>query len=58
MDVALWMQEDGTGIFGSLVFATEVFDVATMQRVAKHLVVRTGTHDQVVASNWAESCSA
>ena len=41
MDLALWMQEDGTGIFGSLIFATDVFDAATMQGMAKHFVVRT-----------------
>ena len=41
MDLALWMQEDGTGIFGSLIFAPDIFDIATMQRMAKHFVVRT-----------------
>lgn len=41
MDLALWMQEDGTGIFGSLIFATDIFDAATMQSMAKHFVVRT-----------------
>ena len=41
MDLALWMQEDGTGIFGSLIFATDIFDAATIQGMAKCFVVRT-----------------
>ena len=41
MDLGMWMQEDGTGIFGSLLYAMDIFNAATMQGMAKHFVVRT-----------------
>ena len=40
MDLTLWMQEDGTGIFGALLFATDIFDAGTIQRMANNFVVR------------------
>ena len=40
MDLALWMQEDGTGIFGALLFATDVFDAGTIRRMVSNYVVR------------------
>ena len=44
MDLALWMQEDGTGIFGSLIFAMDIFDAATIHGMAKCFVVRKIFH--------------
>ena len=41
MDLALWMQEDGTDISGSIIFATEIFDQTTIDGMAKHFLVRT-----------------
>ena len=41
MDLGMWLQEDGTGIFGSLLYAMDIFNAATMQGMAKHFVVRT-----------------
>lgn len=41
MDLALWMQEDGIDIFGSIIFATEIFDQTTVDGMAKHFLVRT-----------------
>ena len=40
MDLALWLQEDGTGIFGALLFATDVFDAGTIRRMVSNYVVR------------------
>ena len=43
MDLTLWMQEDGTGIFGALLFATDIFDAGTIQRMVSNFVVRAHT---------------
>ena len=40
MDLALWMQEDGTNIFGALIVATDIFNKSTVDRMVKHFVVR------------------
>ena len=40
MDLTLWMQEDGTGIFGALLFATDIFDASTIERMVSNFVVR------------------
>ncbi len=39
LDLELWMQEDGTGIFGSVLYSADIFDEATAQRVARHVLV-------------------
>ena len=40
MDVELWMQEDGTGIFGAVLYACDIFDEGTIKNMATHLLVR------------------
>ena len=39
LDLELWMQEDGTRIFGSVLYSADIFDEATAQRVARHVLV-------------------
>jgi len=39
MDLELWMQEDGTGIFGAVLYSEDIFDEATAQGVAAHVLV-------------------
>lgn len=39
MDLELWMQEDGTGIFGAVLYSEDIFDAATAQGVAAYVLV-------------------
>lgn len=41
MDLELWMQEDGTGISGMVLYACDIYDEGTIRNVAAHLLVRT-----------------
>ena len=39
MDLELWMQEDGTNMFGAVLYSADIYDLATAQRAATHILV-------------------
>lgn len=43
MDLELWMQEDGTNMFGAVLYSADIYDLRTAQRVAAHILVRPAT---------------
>ena len=40
MDLELWMQEDGTNMFGAVLYSADIYDLGTAQRAAAHILVR------------------
>ena len=40
MDLELWMQEDGTNMFGAVLYSVDIYDRGTAQRAATHILVR------------------
>ena len=40
MDLELWMQEDGTNMFGAVLYSADIFDRGTAERAAAHILVR------------------
>ena len=40
MDLELWMQEDGTNMFGAVLYSADIYDRGTAQRAAAHILVR------------------
>ena len=39
MDLELWMQEDGTGIFGAICYACDIYDLGSIENMKTHLLV-------------------
>ena len=39
MDLELWMQEDGTNMFGAVLYSADIYDLGTAQRAAAHILV-------------------
>ena len=39
MDLELCMQEDGTGIFGDICYACDIYDLGSVQEMKTHLLV-------------------
>ena len=40
MDLELWMQEDGTNMFGAVLYSADIYDRGTAERTAAHILVR------------------
>ena len=40
MDLELWMQEDGTNMFGAVLYSADIYDLGTAERAAAHILVR------------------
>ena len=56
MDLSLWMQEDGVGMHGHLMSASDIFDVETTRSMAKRFLVRPSAQRKQHADFSAPLC--
>lgn len=56
MDLSLWMQEDGVGMHGHLMSASDIFDKETTRSMAKRFLVSPPAQCKHCAGVLSSSC--